>query len=63
MCGEFDKELLNLRKAKVLDQYYFPTRYPNGLPDEVPHEFYSLEDAELCVKYAQMVIQLVEAKL
>lgn len=63
VCGEFDKEFLNLRKAKALDQYYIPTRYPFGLPDEVPHEFYSLEDAELCVKYGQMVIQIVEAKL
>lgn len=58
-CGAINKEFFKLKKAKVLDQYYFPTRYPNGLPDDVPHEFYMLEDANLCVKYAQKIIQLV----
>jgi HEPN domain-containing protein len=62
-CGTFDKDFLDIRKVKTLDQYYIPTRYPNGLPDEIPHEFYTEDDAELCVEYAQMVIQLVQAKL
>ena len=62
-CGKLNDEFLKLKKAKVLDQYYIPTRYPNGLPDEIPHEYYSLEDANLCVKYAQKIIHLVGTKL
>ncbi|HDZ18665.1 hypothetical protein LCGC14_1922970 [marine sediment metagenome] len=58
-CGKLNDEFFKLKKAKVLDQYYIPTRYPNGLPDEVPHEYYSLEDADLCVKYAQKIVHLV----
>ncbi|MBY8983982.1 MAG: HEPN domain-containing protein [Candidatus Lokiarchaeota archaeon] len=58
-CGKLNEEFLELKKAKVLDQYYIPTRYPNGLPDEIPHEYYSLEDGDLCVTYAQKIIQLV----
>ena len=27
--------------AAMLDQYYVPTRYPNGLPDLTPHEVYT----------------------
>jgi HEPN domain-containing protein len=26
--------------CRRLDQLYIPTRYPNGLPDGVPHDFY-----------------------
>jgi HEPN domain-containing protein len=27
--------------CRRLDQLYIPTRYPNGLPDNVPHDFYN----------------------
>jgi HEPN domain-containing protein len=27
-------------RCRRLDQLYIPTRYPNGLPDGVPHDFY-----------------------
>ena len=58
-CGEINKEFSILRRAKLLDQYYVPTRYPNGLPDEIPHEFYNKEDAKKCVKYARKIICFV----
>jgi len=48
--------------CRRLDQLYIPTRYPNGLPDAVPHDFYdrSLSDQALgdldgviaCVQHA-----------
>lgn len=59
MCTELEMRFNDLKKAKVLDQYYIPTIYPNGLPDEIPHEFYSLEDAKICVDYVQKTIELV----
>jgi len=31
--------------SALLDKYYIPTRYPNGLPDLTPGQVYRLEDA------------------
>lgn len=59
-CLEYNKDFENIRECKKLDEYYIPTRYPNGLPDNIPHEFYTKEDAEICVNYAEKVIELVE---
>jgi len=59
-CKKLDKNFLQIRKAKELDQYYIPTRYPNGLPDEIPHKFYNKEDALKCVNYAEGIIKLVQ---
>ena len=56
---EIDNKFQILKKAKILDQYYIPTRYPNGLPDDVPHLFFVKEDAHLCVKYARKIICMV----
>jgi HEPN domain-containing protein len=50
----------DLSKIKKLDQYYIAARYPNGLPDNIPHEYYSREDAEECLKYAGQTISLIE---
>jgi len=34
-----------IRQAALLDQFYIPTRYPNGLPDLTPGQVYRQEDA------------------
>ncbi len=34
-----------IEKAALLDKFYIPTRYPNGLPDLTPGQVYRLEDA------------------
>jgi HEPN domain-containing protein len=36
----------------VLDRFYIPTRYPNGLPDLTPAEAFTADDAEVCLEYA-----------
>jgi HEPN domain-containing protein len=36
-------------KAQQLDQYYIPTRYPNGLPGGVPAEVFTKRQAEEAV--------------
>jgi len=33
------------RDAALLDRFYIPTRYPNGLPDITPEQAYFEEDA------------------
>lgn len=58
-ASDFNKKFLELKNARILDQYYIPTRYPNGLPGNVPHNYYLKEDAQKCVKSAHKVISLV----
>jgi len=59
-CNEYNKQFQTISETKALDLYYIPTRYPNGLPDQIPHEFYKKEDAELCVNYAEKILSLIK---
>jgi HEPN domain-containing protein len=47
----------------LLDQYYVPTRYPNGIPSGAPFEAYSLTQAEQALTIAARVCELVRAVL
>ena len=47
----------------VLDQYYIPTRYPNGLPGALPYEVYTRRQAEKAVQVSQQVIELARQAL
>jgi HEPN domain-containing protein len=39
---------------------YIPTRYPNGLAGNLaPTEFYEREDAEKCIKSAELILNTV----
>ncbi len=51
---------VEVRAAGELDRYYIPTRYPNGLPDDVPHDHFTAEAAQLCQSLASSVIEFVE---
>ncbi len=51
------------RKALVLDRFYIPTRYPNGLPDITPDMAFTDEDAVLCIRNAEEIIERVRAQL
>lgn len=35
-----------IEQAALLDKFYIPTRYPNGLPDLTPGQVYTRADAE-----------------
>jgi HEPN domain-containing protein len=60
---ELDEEFKMIRDAKKLDQYYIPTRYPNGLPGGVPSRFYDDPDqAEEAMNLAKKVIEIVNKK-
>ena len=50
-------------EAAALDQYYIPTRYPNGLPGGIPADAYTKVDAARALDLATRVIDLVGAKL
>lgn len=51
------------RSWSILDGYYIPTRYPNGLPDGIPSDVYTSEAAEGAVNLADEAVTLVAAML
>lgn len=51
------------RELAVLDQYYIPTRYPNGLPGGTPYEVYTAGQAAAAVAVCDRVIGLARAAL
>ncbi len=62
-CTNYDQAFGALGEAcRSLDQYYLPTRYPDGLPGGVPHEVYSMPRPGRPPSLAQQVVDLV-AKL
>lgn len=64
MATENDKGFKNVNNCAKLDEYYVPTRYPNGLPGGIPSRFYKdPKEAEEAMKLAKKVIELVEKKL
>lgn len=54
-----DSTLADLEKANRLDQYYIPTRYPNGLPGGVPSRFYT--DPDEAAEASALARQVIEA--
>jgi len=48
-----------LDEAKRLDKLYIPTRYPNGLPDMIPAEVFTLEEAQAAVASARTIIDFI----
>lgn len=64
MAVEIDPEFEKIVSTKKLDQYYIPTRYPNGLPGGVPSRYYDdPEEAMQAKDLAEGVIKLVIMKI
>lgn len=64
-CSPIDKDFSNhIRPARILDQYYIPTRYPDVLaPPAVPFESYTKEQGAKAVQAARAIVSLVRKKL
>jgi hypothetical protein len=46
--------------ARLLDQFYIPTRYPNGLDEETaPAAYYDRKDADRCLSSARSILTRV----
>ena len=57
-------DLAGLREgAQQLDQYYVPTRYPNGLPGGVPAEMFTRGQAEEAVSVARRFLAITRAAI
>jgi HEPN domain-containing protein len=64
MTVEVDPDFKTALKAKKLDQYYIPTRYPSGLPGGVPSRYFDdPKEAEEAMELANNLIGLVEKKI
>jgi len=46
--------------AALLDKFYIPTRYPNGLPDLTPGQIYGRKDASAGIDAARTLILACE---
>ena len=46
----------SVKRWAILDSYYFPTRYPNGLPDSIPARVYTEEVAKAAAALADEIV-------
>ena len=44
-------------KARVLDKYYIPTRYPNGFDSGAPTDFYTQAEARQAITLAEAILE------
>ncbi|MBN1847927.1 MAG: HEPN domain-containing protein [Deltaproteobacteria bacterium] len=52
-----------IEKARVLDNYYIPTRYANGHPEGPPFEHYGHLQSGESIKYAGEILEFVRVKM
>jgi HEPN domain-containing protein len=49
--------------AKELDQHYVPTRYPNGLPGNIPSRAYTETQARRALEHARAIVGFARSRL
>jgi HEPN domain-containing protein len=54
---DINGEILNA--GKRLDQYYISTRYPDAMPDGIPSEFITGEQAREAIQLAEIVLEKI----
>jgi HEPN domain-containing protein len=52
-----------IEKGRVLDNFYIPTRYPNGHPQGAPFEHYGPLQSTEAIAYAGEIAQFVRAQM
>jgi HEPN domain-containing protein len=52
-----------VEKAKVLDNFYVGTRYPNGHPEGPPFEHYGEIQSREAIRYAGEILAFVRAQM
>lgn len=53
---------VHLEAARILDKFYIPTRYPNGLDAGAPADAYTRTEAEQTIKYAEEIQSFCQAR-
>lgn len=52
-----------VERARVLDNFYIPTRYPNGHPAGAPFEHYGPRQSEEAIANARTIIEFVSSEV
>jgi HEPN domain-containing protein len=52
-----------LEKARVLDNFYIPARYPNSHPQGAPFEHYGPLQSQAAINYASEIIDFAGAQM
>ena len=55
------KDLID--KARVLDNFYIPPRYPNSHPEGAPFDHYGPIQSEEAIRYAREIIEFVRIEM
>jgi HEPN domain-containing protein len=56
-------EEILIEKGRVLDNFYMPTRYPNGHPEGAPFEHYGPLQSEEAIRYASEIVEFVRSQM
>jgi len=60
-AADHEESLRSLKSIGTeLDAYYFATRYPDALVDDIPAEHFSKEDAQEAIEYVQRIAAIIE---
>ncbi len=63
-CKSYDRDFRTLIPlGALLDRFYIPTRYPNGLPGGVPGYVYTKKDSVEAIRSAQKILDFVSKKI
>jgi HEPN domain-containing protein len=52
-----------IEDAKLLDKFYIPTRYPNSLPEGIPHDYFTKKEAEEAIKATLKIYEWCKSKI
>lgn len=52
-----------IEKGRVLDNFYIPTRYPNGHPSGSPFEHYGPLQSEQAIEYASEILEFARLQM
>lgn len=52
-----------IEKGRVLDNYYIPSRYPNGHPSGAPFEHYGFIQSSQAIEYAREILEFVRLQM
>ena len=59
----YEDSAILLEDAKFLDKLYIPTRYPNGLPEGIPHDYFTRSEAQQAVEAASRIYDWCKGKI
>jgi HEPN domain-containing protein len=52
-----------VERGRVLDNFYVPTRYPNGHPEGAPFEHYGPLQSEEAIQHARAILDFVRSQM